>query len=303
MVKAEGRAVLRGEKLFDAVNLTILTIAVLSILYPLWFILIASISDPLLVGAGKVWLWPKGITFEGYRQVMKYPMLLRSYRNTIFYAIAGTVTTLAFNLPAAYALSRKDLVGRGVLTAVFAFTMFFNGGLIPTFLVIKGLGMVNTVWAMIIPGATSMYTIIVCRTYFHSSLPEGLQEAARIDGCSDFGIFFRMILPLSTPIIAVTAMFAMVGHWNSYFNALIFIRDSRLNPLQIVLREILVMNQTAAMLTTMSAIDAESAARRAMLVQIIKYSLIVLSSLPVMVIYPFFQRYFVKGIMVGAIKG
>jgi putative aldouronate transport system permease protein len=292
-----------GERIFDRINVIILTIVMLLVLYPLVFIISASFSDPLLVGAGKVWLWPRGITFEGYVQVFKYPMLITGYRNTIFYAIVATVITLAFNLPAAYALSRKDLIGRNVLTAVFAFTMFFSGGLIPTFLVIKSLGMINTVWAMLIPGAASMWSIIICRTFFQSSIPDGIQEASKIDGCSNFGIFFRIILPLSTPIIAVMAMFSVVGQWNAYFNALIFLQDAKLNPLQIVLREILVMNQTSAMLGATSALDAESAARRAQLVQIMKYALIVISSLPVLVIYPFFQRYFVKGIMIGAIKG
>jgi putative aldouronate transport system permease protein len=163
--------------------------------------------------------------------------------------------------------------------------------------------MVNTVWAMIIPGAASMFSIIICRTFFQSSIPEGIQEAAKIDGCSDFGIFFRIVLPLSTAIIAVMAMFSVVGQWNSYFNALIYLQNSNLNPLQIVLREILVMNQTNEMLGPTAALDAESAAKRAILVQIMKYALIVVSSAPVLIIYPFFQRYFVKGIMIGAIKG
>ena len=291
------------QKIFDRVNIVVLTLITISILYPLVFIASASISDPLLVGSGKVWLWPRGITFDGYVQVFKYPMLLTGYRNTIFYAVTATLITLAFNLPAAYALSRKELPGRNAITAIFAFTMFFSGGLIPTFLVMKALGMINNIWAMIIPGAASMYSIIICRTYFQSSIPDSIQEAARIDGCSSFEIFFRIMLPLSTPIIAVIAMFSVVGQWNAYFNALVYLQDSKLNPLQIVLREILVMNQTTALMGPQSALDMESAARRARLVQIMKYALIIISSLPVLVVYPFFQRYFVKGIMIGAIKG
>jgi putative aldouronate transport system permease protein len=285
------------------VNISLLVIFLAVVLYPLVFVISASISDPRYVGSGQVWLLPKGLMLDGYIEVFKYPYLNRAFLNTIFYSISFAVISLAINLPAAYALSRRELPGRNFLTGIFAFTMFFSGGLIPTFLVIMNLGMINTVWSIIIPGAASMWNIIICRTYFQSSIPSGLEEAACIDGCSDFMIFFRIILPLSMPIISVIAMFSVVGQWNSYFNAMIYLSDLNLKPLQVILREILVQNQTNAMMTPVSGMEAQDAARRMYLAQILKYALIVVSSLPVLVVYPFFQRYFVKGVMIGAIKG
>ncbi|MDR1902167.1 MAG: carbohydrate ABC transporter permease [Treponema sp.] len=287
--------------MFDRVNVLLLFIVVIIVIYPLIFVISASVSNPTLVGSGQVWLFPKEIMLDGYIQTFQYPYLRTAFLNTIFYSLGAAIISLVINLPAAYALSRSDLFGRGILTGLFAFTMFFSGGLIPTFLVVMNLGMVNTVWSIIVPGAASMWNIIICRTFFQSNIPVELREAACIDGCSDFAIFFRIILPLSAPVVAVMAMFSIVGQWNSYFSALIYLSDMRLKPLQIILREILVMNQTNAGIQ--SALDMESAARRMQLVQVMKYSLIVISSLPVLVVYPFFQRYFVKGVMIGAIKG
>lgn len=290
----------RSDRAFEIINGLLLSVVLLLVLYPLYFVLIASISNPTLVMTGEVFLYPREVTFEAYEKVFEYPMLMTGYANTILYTLAGTVVNLFFTLTAAYALSRKDLPGNGFFTLFCAITMFFNGGLIPTFLVVKSLGLVNTRWIMILLGATGMWNIVITRTFF-SSIPGEIQEAARIDGCSDIGIFVRIILPLSSAIIAVIAMFCAVGHWNSYFNALVYLQDYKLVPLQIVLRDILLLNDITKM--NMSIGEMESLAKRAHLAQQLKYALIVFASVPVIVMYPFFQRYFVKGVMVGAIKG
>lgn len=290
------------DKIFNFLNIAVLSVIVLIVIYPLIFVISASISDAELVNAGKVLLFPKGISFDGYRRVFQDERILMSYRNTIFYTTAGTMINLAVTLPAAYALSRKDFVGRNIFTAIFTLTMFFSGGLIPTYLLIKGLGMRDTIWALLIPGAAGMYNIIITRTFFQSNIPSELQEAAEIDGCTNTRLFFIIVLPLSTPIIAVMALFYGVGHWNSYFTALIYISNKKLFPLQLVLREILVQNQISTdMLKTGEEID--TLVKQAKIADIIKYAVIIVSTLPILAIYPLIQRYFVKGIMIGAIKG
>lgn len=294
----------KADKIFLVINFIFTLIILIVVLYPLVYVLSASISAPRYVASGEMWLLPKGITFEGYRRIFQDKVLWRGYRNTIFYTLVGTATNLAVTLPAAYALSRKDLVGRNFFTILMVFTMFFGGGLIPTYLVVQKLNMINTVWALLLTGATSTYNIIVCRTFFQS-IPKELEEAAAVEGCSNTRLFFSIILPLSKALIAVMALFFGVGHWNSYFNALIYLTDKKLYPLQLVLREILVVQAASTAMTQEALTDeaAKALANKAELSEIIKYAVMVVSSLPVILIYPFLQKYFVEGVMLGSLKG
>ena len=302
MIKAHYHRALRSRDdiIVDVAVLAITLLVCALVLYPLVYVLSSSFSDPSEVAAGNVILFPKGFTLEGYSYILDYDEIWTGYRNTLFYTIAGTLLNLIATLPAAYALSRRDLFGRGIFTVLFTVTMFFSGGLIPTYLVYKQLNLLNTVWIMLIPGLVSMWNTVVCRTYFSNSIPYELQEASKIDGCNDFILFFRIVLPLSAPIIAVMAMYYAVGHWNSYFNAMIYLRDTSLYPLQLVLRSILLLDTTSEMIGA----DAEGELLRLQqLKESMKYGVIVISALPMLVMYPFFQKYFVKGVMVGAIKG
>ncbi|WP_163880587.1 carbohydrate ABC transporter permease, partial [Paenibacillus favisporus] len=231
----------RRDKVFLAFNYLYVFLAFLIVFYPLVYMVSASISDPKAVGSGEMWLWPKGITFDGYKRVFENTSIWTGYGNTILYTVVGTAINLLVTLPAAYALSRKDFVGRNFFMGMFMVTMFFGGGLVPTYLLVKQLGMVNTMWAIVIPSAASIWNIIVSRTFFQSSIPKELQEAAQIDGCTNMRLFVKIILPLSMPIIAVMALFYGVGNWNSYFSALIYLNDSAKYPLQLVLRQILVL--------------------------------------------------------------
>ena len=232
------------------------------ILYPLIYVLSASISSPEAVNAGKMWLWPKEITLEGYRRLLEHQSIWIGYRNTFFYTLAGTAFHLVILLPVSYALSRRQVVGKKFILWYILFTMLFNGGLIPTYFVVKGLGMVNTPWAIVIPGALGAWSILVARAFFQQNVPEQLVEAAKIDGSSDFAIFFRIALPLSLPIIAVMALFDGVGLWNQYFNALIYLNDSKLYPLQLILREILIIHEFSSD-NMQSAIQNEALAEQA----------------------------------------
>lgn len=293
----------RGDRIFNAINIFILTIILILTLYPVLFVTIASISDPDLVNAGKVILFPRGISFNGYKNVFKDPRILISYRNTIFYTVVGTTLNLIVTLPAAYALSRKDFIGRNFFTSLFMVTMFFGGGLIPTYLLIKNLRMLNTIWVMLIPGLTSMWNLVITRTFFETNIPSELKDAAEIDGCSNFRMFFSIVLPLSSAIIAVMALFFGVGHWNSYFNALIYLSNKKLFPLQLILREILVKSEFDAEMLLIGSHDAGALSDELKAAEQIKYALIIVSTLPIMLVYPFIQKFFVKGVMVGAIKG
>ncbi|QOS77316.1 carbohydrate ABC transporter permease [Paenibacillus sp. JNUCC31] len=294
----------RSDKVFLWCNYIYLTIALVIVLYPLLYIISASISDPKFVSSGEMWLLPKGITFEGYARVFENTNIWIGYKNTIIYTVVGTLVNLMVTLPAAYALSRSDFVGRGFFMAMFMVTMFFSGGLVPSYLLVKDLGMVNSIWALILPGAASIWNIIVCRTFFQSTIPRELQEAAHIDGCTNTRLFIRIVLPLSMPIIAVMALFYGVGHWNSYFSAMIYLNDSSKYPLQLFLRQILVLQEMAAQ--GGGAIDTSSATAmnsKAEIAALVKYAVIIVSTLPVIAIYPFLQRYFVQGVMIGSVKG
>lgn len=294
----------RQDKIFLTLNYIYVTIAFLLVAYPLVYMISASISNPKEVASGAMWLFPKDITFEGYERVLQDQRIWSGYANTILYTVVGTAVNLAFTIPAAYALSRRDLVGRGFFMGVFMFTMFFGGGLVPSYLLIKELGMINSMWALILPSAASVWNIIVSRTFFQGTIPSELQEAAQIDGCSNFKLFFKIVLPLSMPIIAVMALFYGVGHWNSYFSAMIYLNDSAKYPLQLVLRQILVLQEMSAQGSGM--MDGSSASalnNKAEVAALVRYAVIIVSTLPVIIIYPFLQRYFVQGVMIGSVKG
>ena len=300
--KGAGRK-LSSDRVFDIVNYALVSLLVLIVLYPLIFVVSASFSDPILVNSGQVWLLPKGLTIEGYKSVLEYEMVWVGYGNTIFYTLVGTSINLVLTLITAYALSRRDLIGRNFFTMFFAFTMYFSGGLIPTYITVKNLGLLDTRAVLLVLGAISMYNVIITRTYFSNNIPFELQEAAFLDGCSDVGLFTRVILPLSPPIIAVMALYYAVGHWNSYFNAMIYLTDRYKMTLQIFLREVLLLNQLADMMGSADTDEMMRIAERQKMAMIMKYCLIVVSSAPILCAYPFLQRYFVKGIMVGAVKG
>ena len=288
-----------GDRVFNAVNMFLLSVIMLIVLYPLIYILSASFSNSNAVMAGRVWLFPVEPTLAGYEAVFKNPQIPRSFLNTIYLTVFGTMINIALTVMLAYPLSRRTLFGRGVITGFITFTMLFSGGLIPSFLLIKGLGLYNTYWALILPGAVSVYNVIVARTFFQSNIPDDLYEAASLDGCSDIYFMWKIVLPLSAPIIAVLTMFYAVGHWNSYFNAMIYLQDSKKFTLQVVLRNILIANQIDNEM--MKDIDAMQ--KQEGLAQLLKYSLIVVASVPMLLLYPFIQKHFVKGIMIGALKG
>ncbi len=294
----------RADKIFLIFVYVFLAISLLIVLYPLIYIISASISNPHLVNSGEMWLLPKGITFEGYRTLLGNSSIWRGYLNTIYYTVLGTSINLLVTLPCAYALSREDFYGRRAFTNFMLVTMFLSGGLIPSYLLIRSLGMLNTVWVLVIPGAVSVYNVVVTRTFFQSTIPREMEEAAIVDGCSDFRLFMQIVLPLSTPIIAVMALFYGVGHWNSFFNALIYLSDRSMYPLQMILREILILQDMSS--NTVNNVTSEMANMlysKQQLAQVIKYGVMIVSSLPVIIVYPFLQKYFVKGMMVGSIKG
>lgn len=289
----------RSDKAFDVVNAFLMLLVLLVILYPLWFVLIASVSDPSSVIGGSVLLLPKGFSWEAYRMVFRDSMIMTGYRNTLLYTLLGTSINVAMTILAAYPLSRKDWVGRGFFMAFVMFTIFFNGGIIPTYLVMSNLGVINTIWAVVLPGAVSVYNTIVMRTFFIHSIPMELQEAAQADGCSNTRLLLQIILPLSKPILAVITLFYGVAHWNAFFNALIYLTESDRYPLQLVLRSILIQNTASQDMLG----EVETIGNRVMLAETIKYALIIVSTLPMMILYPFMQRFFEKGVMVGALKG
>ena len=295
----------RFDKVFDFVNVALMAVLMVIILYPLYFTVIASFSDPYRLMRGEVLFLPKGITLDAYKNVLKNDEIWMGYLNTILYASTGTVYALAITIPTAYALSRQELRGRSVFMGYFMFTMYFSGGMVPGYVLIKQLGLLNTRYAMVIPAGMSVYNMIIANSFFKSSIPKELYEAARIDGANEYRTFFQVALPLSGAIIAVIALYTLVGHWNSYFAALLYLNDDAKFPLQLVLRNILLENQQLKIMET-SSLDTkqlEAIQRRAMMAETMKYALIFISSLPVLAAYPFVQKYFVKGVMIGAVKG
>jgi len=288
------------DKIFDGMNLAVMLILLVIFVWPLWFVLIASISDPNEVWLGNVILFPKGITLDSYKALMDYSQIWVGYKNTIFYTVVGTVINVVATICAAYPLSRRDFVPRKFILVMLMITMYFGGGLIPTYLVVSKLHLVNSRWAMIIPGLVSVYNIIVMRTFFMSSIPASLQEAATLDGANSFQYLIHIVLPLSKPIIAVIGLYYAVGHWNDFYTALIYLYDNKLMPLQSFLRDMLM--STKMTVNNISGLDAATVARKAQMAQTLKYSVIIVSTVPVLCIYPFIQKYFVKGVMIGSVK-
>lgn len=276
----------------------IAVIMILLVIYPLWFVIIASFSNPADVASGKVWIWPKVIDVRGYQKLFEQSQIWKSYLNTIIYTLVGTFVALIVNISAGYAMSRKDLPGRKWINLFYVIPMFVNGGLIPTYLVVKGFGLLDSFWVMVIPFSVSTYNIIVARTFFESSLPESLWEAAQIDGCSTLRYFFSFAVPLSKAVIAVVGLWTAVGLWNSWFNALIYLQNENLIPLQLLLRRILIANESL-----LGAATGTMAQELRQLSDMMKYGSIVVSTLPIMMLYPFLQKYFNQGVMIGAVKG
>ena len=290
-----------ADMVYIVITEVILWFMLVIILIPLVYIVSSSFSSPEAVGNGWVYLWPVDFSLKGYAAVFTTEKVWIGFHNSIFYTVVGTFINIVVTMLAAYPLSRRDLKGRGVVTVIFTFTMLFSGGMIPTYLLVRDLGMINTVWAMLIPGAMSVYNVIIARTYIQSSIPFDLYESASLDGCTDDRYLISVVLPLAKPIIAVLVLWYAVGHWNQYFNAMIYLRDSNLLPLQIVLRNFLIVeDMNDSSLATMSM---EEYMDKLYLKNLYQYSLIVIASAPVMMLYPFIQKHFVKGIMLGSLKG
>ncbi|MCI5545343.1 MAG: carbohydrate ABC transporter permease [Clostridiales bacterium] len=290
----------RGDRIFGAVVFVIVTLLMLIVLYPLVYVLSCSVSSPTAVGAGEVVLLPKGFTLMGYRRVFQEPDILLGYKNTLFYTIIGTAINLFVTVPAGYMLSKKEVPGRNLFMFLFMFTMYFSGGMIPSFLLVKSLHLYDTRAVLVILGAFSTYNCIICRTFF-AALPHELEEAAAIDGCSTVRTFIQIVLPLSQALLGVMVLYFAVGHWNSYFNAMIYVNNENYKPLQLILRRILILEHASS--NMMEGGGDEYAAEQFKLKELIKYAVIVVSSLPVLVLYPFLQKYFAQGVMIGSIKG
>ena len=284
--------------LFDIIVHIISGFLLLIVLYPLIVVLSSSISDPALVATGQVVFLPKGINFEGYKAVFSDKEILIGYANTIFYTVFGTLINLFVTVPAGYALTKKNVPGRNFIMTLFMITMYFHGGLIPTFLLVNSLGLYNTRWVLLIMGAFSTYNCIICRSFF-AAMPQELEEAAEIDGCNPLRTFVQIVLPLSKALMGVMVLYFGVAHWNSYFNAMIYIKEDHMQPLQVFLRRILILSQSAMNMEEGGEFAQAMADREAL----IRYAVIVVSSLPLLIVYPFLQKYFDKGVLIGSVKG
>lgn len=289
-----------NDMIFDLCIYVICAIVFLIIAYPLYFVVIASVSDSTLVSTGKVLLFPKGFSLFGYQEIFQDSRIWVGYKNTMIYSLLGTFVNLLLTLPAAYVLSRKEFRARRILMFFFVFTMFFNGGLIPTYLLMKDLQLIDTMWVFIIPFSVNVFNLIITRTFFETSIPNELFEAASIDGCNHFTFFLKVVLPLSKAVVSVIGLYYLVWHWNDFFTGLIYIRDYNLQPLQIVLRDILLSNQVFAEGAGSGGASGGYAQRYA---DQIKYGVIIISTLPILIVYPFIQKYFEKGVMIGSVKG
>jgi putative aldouronate transport system permease protein len=287
-----------SDRWFDITNYTLLIGFTLMIIYPLYFIMIASFSDPNRIYEGDVWLLPRDITFEGYARIFRDSAIWIGYKNSILYAMLTAIIGTSLAIMAAYPLSRKDFYGRNIFMLFFVITLFFNGGLIPTYLLVRQLHLMDTIWAVVLLAAVDAFVIIIARTFFQS-LPEELREAANIDGCTNMRYIWSFVLPLSKPIIAVLVLFAVVRQWNGFFDALIYLDDSNKYPLQLILRNILIQNQPTGSLVD----DIQTALERQRISELIKYGVIIIAALPLLILYPFLQRYFVQGVFIGSVKG
>jgi len=289
-----------SDKVFDILNIIMMVLVLIIIGYPMYFVVIASISDPMLVTKGEVILFPKGFLTLGYRRLFYYPQILTGYKNTALYTLVGTIVGVFLTISSGYALSRKDLLGRRFITLMFVFSLFFNGGLIPTYLLVKNLRLLDTFWVMIIPSAVGVFNVIIAKSFYEGSWVDELSDSAMIDGCGDLRFFFQIVFPLSSPLVAVMTLFYAVGKWNSFFDGLIYLRTPGKYPLQLILRDILI---TGELTLGGSMQDVSSITERLRLSELLKYSIMIVSSLPILIFYPFVQKYFTKGIMLGAIKG
>ena len=287
----------RQDRWFYVFCYALVTILTLVVLYPVVYIISASFSNSDMVAQGKVWLWPVDATLDAYRIIMKRPEIWNGYKNTIIYTVTGTLINVAITLMCAYPMARKNLRGRSAIMFFFTFTMMFSGGMIPNYMLVKNLGFMNTRWAVILPGAMSVYNMIVCRTFIQSNIPDEMLEAAQIDGCSNTQFFFQMILPLSKAIIAVLTLWYGVSHWNAYFNAFLYLRNRDLYPLQIFLKDILIQSEQLGG-ENLTGVDNVST-----IYVTLKYCIIVISTAPLFCVYPFVQKHFQKGVMVGSVKG
>ena len=288
-----------GDVVFHVVVYTALILLAFICLYPLYFVFIASFSDPDEVFSGQVIGWIKGFTTIGYERIFSDSMIVRGFLNSVFYTVVGTMINLAVTLPAAYSLSRKDLIGRRGIMILFVITLYFNGGMIPTYLVVQNLGLYDTPVVLLVCAALSVFNMIIARTFFESTLPDEMLEAAKIDGCDNVRFFFTMALPLSKSMIAVVALYYGVTHWNSYMNALLYINDADWKPLQLVLREMLISTEALSVLVQGDA----TAELQSKMVNVMQYAVIVVATVPMLIVFPFVQKYFVKGVMIGAVKG
>ncbi|MDU0328792.1 carbohydrate ABC transporter permease [Paenibacillus sp. 3LSP] len=286
-----------GDRIFLGFIYVILTLLVIIVLYPLIYIISSSISSPAAVTSGRVWLWPVDLSFRGFEELFRRGEVITGYLNSIFYTTAGTLISVTLTIMIAYPLSCRSFFGRNALMMFITFTMIFSGGLIPTYMVVKGLDLIDTRWALLIPNAIWVWQVIIARSFFQTSIPEELLEASEIDGCSDLRFIWSVVLPLSKPIIAVLVLMYAVGQWNAYFDALIYLKSADLFPLQLILRSIIIQNNSG------SNMDAIAMVEKQQLAELLKYSLIVVATLPVLIIYPFVQRYFVQGMLVGSVKG
>jgi putative aldouronate transport system permease protein len=287
----------KGDKLFLYCIYSILFIALIIVLYPLIYVLSSSFSSPAAVTSGRVFLWPVDISLKGYEKLLHTPQIMSGYANSLFYTTAGTLISVILTVMIAYPLSRKSFFGRNILMMLLTFTLLFTGGLIPTYMVVKEMGLINSRWALLIPNAIWVWQVIIARTFFQTSIPDELIDSSEIDGCSDIRFLSSVVIPLSKPIIAVLVLFYAVGQWNAYFDALIYLKSVKLFPLQLILRSIIINNNSS------SATDALKFVEKQQLSELLKYSLIVAASLPVLILYPFVQRYFVQGLLIGSVKG
>lgn len=288
----------KSDKVFDIVNCSVSALILLVIAYPIWVVVVSSFSDPFALMAGKVWLYPIGFTLDGYEAIFKHEQVWTGMYNSLIYTVGGTIVNMIVTVLAAYPLSRKDFTLRNPIALMFAFTMWFSGGLIPTYLLIKNMGFFNSRWVMIIPTAMNVWNMIILRTYFQTNVAGEILESAKLDGCDDFRYLLSIAVPLAKPSLAVICLYYMVANWNVFMNAYLYLSKQELYPIQIVLREILLMGRVEEVST-----NAVKESQAQLMNELLKYSLVIVASLPMIIIYPFVQKYFVKGIMVGAVKG
>ena len=293
----------RQDRIFDFTNVFLLAIVLCLSAYPVYFVIIASISSPTLVSAGKVILIPRGVNVEAYKFILRDERILGGYLNSIIYALGQTSMSLVLTIPAAYALSRKEMKGRAAIMFYFVFTLYFTGGMIPFYVLIRRLGMINTRLSLMLPNAVNVFNLIIARTFFIQNVPDELYESAQMDGCSISRFFAQVVVPLSRAIIAIIILFNIVQNWNAFFHALMFINELAKYPLQLVLRRILLLGASLTSTEAASFLTPEELARRQFIADLLRYGIIVVAVAPLLIIYPFIQKHFVRGIMVGSIKG